>query len=153
MPAYVAHNIPFMVVSGLGRTRQNSTILDGPGTRIVSEVSPVDSPDAQVLQEFFKDKDAKKLAWNGREHNGRNKFKIKIVGRVRLLISTSLLSYLVTNFLVGVSFTASHCSSTCSLCTSSQFSRYQSSTSSRCTFAIVPLEPCVPALSRWSCRC
>jgi hypothetical protein len=81
-PAYVAHNVPLLVVSGLGSTAKHGTKIESPGTRIVSEVPAVETEDALTLLDHFKEKDAVGLAWNGREHNGRDKFKIKAIGRV-----------------------------------------------------------------------
>lgn len=80
-PAYVAHNIPLLVVSGLGPGTEGNTRLKD-GSRIASEVPPIESDDALALLRHFKDKDASDLAWNAREHSGRNKFRVKIVGRV-----------------------------------------------------------------------
>ncbi len=80
--AYMAHNIPFLVVSGLGSTSEDQTRLSSSGVRISSEIPPVESDDAQILLRHFKDSDAGGLAWNGREHSGRNKFRVKTVGRV-----------------------------------------------------------------------
>lgn len=81
-PAYVAHNIPLLVVSGLGFVPPDETTLNEVGTRITSEVPVVDSGDAQVLLRHFRDNDARGLAWNSREHHGRNKFRVKTIGRV-----------------------------------------------------------------------
>jgi hypothetical protein len=81
-PAYVAHNVPLLMVSGLGSAPQNQATLDVEGVRISSDVPPVESEDAQALLRHFQDSDAEGLAWNGREYNGRNKFSVKIVGRV-----------------------------------------------------------------------
>jgi hypothetical protein len=81
-PAYVAHNIPLLVISGLGSPPNHSIRLDNGGARISSEIPPVESEDARALLRHFQESDANDLAWNGREHNGRNKFRVKIVGRV-----------------------------------------------------------------------
>jgi hypothetical protein len=81
-PAYVAHNVPYLVVSGLGEARRNDAYLKAEGVHIVSDVPPVESEDAEVLLKHFKDSDAEGLAWNSREHSGRNKFRVRIVGRV-----------------------------------------------------------------------
>jgi trafficking protein particle complex subunit 11 len=91
-PAYVAHNIPYLVVSGLGVHTKEAIRKDG-GIRIQSGIPPVESEDAATLLKYFQDSDASNLAWNGREHSGRNKFRVKTVGRVVLL---------------GDSFTSSH---------------------------------------------
>ena len=81
-PAYLAHNVPLLVVSGLGSQPRDKSIQGA--IQLASEIPPVDSEDAQVILRHFKDSDAGKLAWNAREHSGRNKFKVKVVGRVGL---------------------------------------------------------------------
>ena len=81
-PAYVAHNIPLLVVSGLGSAPHAGIRLHNGDTHISSEIPPVESEVARALLRHFEDSDASDLAWNGREHNGRNKFRVKIVGRV-----------------------------------------------------------------------
>lgn len=82
-PAYVAHNIPLVVVSGLG-PGTDEAIRTRSGSRIASEIPPVESDDALALLKLFKDADASDLAWNVREHSGRNKFRVKTVGRVAM---------------------------------------------------------------------
>lgn len=81
-PAYVAHNIPLLVVSGLGSQPEKNTGLAESGPRITSEIPLVESEDATVLRKHFEDSDGSNLAWNSREYSGRNKFKVKLVGRV-----------------------------------------------------------------------
>lgn len=84
-PAYVAHNVPLLVVSGLEplvEKGEKVSYEDIEGFHITSEVSPVNSADSQALLGYFRKCDAEGLAWNGREHTGRKKFKVKIVGRV-----------------------------------------------------------------------
>jgi hypothetical protein len=81
-PAYVAHNVPLLVVSGLGSWPHEASTLENGAIRVASEIPPVESEDAQVLLRHFKDNDAGNLAWNAREYSGRNKFRVKIVGRV-----------------------------------------------------------------------
>ncbi len=80
--AYVAHNIPFVVVSGLEPQAHETEHLEAGGTRISSELPSVETEDAQALLRYFRDSDASDLAWNAREHNGRAKFRVKAVGRV-----------------------------------------------------------------------
>ncbi|KAH9206850.1 Gryzun, putative trafficking through golgi-domain-containing protein [Leptodontidium sp. 2 PMI_412] len=82
--AYVAHNVPLLVVSGLGPGSEEEIELKD-GTRIASEVPTVESDDALALLRIFKDGDASDLAWNAREHSGRNKFRVKTVGREYML--------------------------------------------------------------------
>lgn len=79
--AYVAHNLPLLVVSGLAHSDER-TVLSVGGPRISSEIPPVESEDAAVLRRHFKENDGSELSWNSREYSGRNKFKTKIVGRV-----------------------------------------------------------------------
>ncbi|CZT43037.1 uncharacterized protein RSE6_03016 [Rhynchosporium secalis] len=79
-PAYVAHNIPLLVVSGLGQGIGNDLKINN-ATRIASEVPTLESDDALTLLRIFKNGDASDLAWNAREHSGRNKFRVKTVGR------------------------------------------------------------------------
>ena len=81
-PAYVAHNVPYLVVSGLGGAPRNHPDFPAEGVRIASDVPPVESEDAEAIIKNFNDTDAEGLAWNGRASGGRNKFKVKIVGRV-----------------------------------------------------------------------
>lgn len=80
--ADVAHNIPFLVVSGLRTLSQDSAKTNGPGTRIASELPPLNTEDALALLGHFEERNGVGLAWNGREHNGRDKFKIKVIARV-----------------------------------------------------------------------
>jgi hypothetical protein len=91
-PAYVAHNVPLLVVSGLDSAPQDKSIAPEGAIRIASEISPVESEDAQVLLRHFKDSDAGELAWNAREYSGRNKFRVKTVGRVVSADSVIILS-------------------------------------------------------------
>lgn len=79
-PAYVAHNLPLLILSGLGSAQQETVSKDG--IRISSEIPPVENEDAETLLRYFRGSDALDLAWNGREHTGRNKFRVKSVGRV-----------------------------------------------------------------------
>ncbi|KAG9239451.1 Gryzun, putative trafficking through golgi-domain-containing protein [Amylocarpus encephaloides] len=78
-PAFVAHNLPLLVVSGLETLDEPRSAT--PGTSITSEIPSVESDDAQVLLGHFKANDASDLAWNGREHSRRNKFRVKTIAR------------------------------------------------------------------------
>jgi len=89
-PAYVGHNVPLLVVSGLGLNTQND-MKDG-GIRISSEIASVESDDAAALLRHFRDSDASNLAWNSKEHSGRNKFNIRTVGRVFQISIASTIS-------------------------------------------------------------
>lgn len=81
-PAYLAHNIPLLVVSGLGSQPKDCPAQGA--IQLASEIPPVESDDAQVILRHFKDSDAGELAWSAREHSGRKGFKVKAVGRVSL---------------------------------------------------------------------
>lgn len=81
-PAYVAHNVPYLVVSGLGDAQQKQADLEADGVRIASDIPPVEGDDAEVIIRNFKDANAEGLAWNNHASGGRHKFKVKIVGRV-----------------------------------------------------------------------
>lgn len=81
-PAYVAHNVPYLVISGLGGALRDDAELEAEGVRIASDVPPIESEDAQTLLKHFRNADAEGLAWNDDEFGGKNKFKIKVVGRV-----------------------------------------------------------------------
>jgi hypothetical protein len=91
-PAYVAHNVPLLVVSGLDSAPQDKSKAPEGAIRLASEIPPVESEDAQVLLRHFKDSDAGELAWNAREYSGRNKFRVKTVGRVVSADSVIILS-------------------------------------------------------------
>lgn len=86
-PAYVAHNLPLLIVSGLGPVPDESSASKD-GTRITSEIPTVETEDAETLLRHFKESDASDLAWNGREHTGRNKFRVKTVGRVNCTLKS-----------------------------------------------------------------
>lgn len=81
--AYVAHNLPLLVVSGLGAdpSSTNARLKEG-GVIITSDIAPLESEDAQCILKCFKENDAEKLPWNGYEHGEKKKFKVKVVGRV-----------------------------------------------------------------------
>jgi hypothetical protein len=81
-PAYVAHNIPLLVVSGLNSESVEETKQTDAGIHLSSEIPPVQSEDAIVLLRHFKDNDASDLAWNAQEFSGRNRFRVKLIGRV-----------------------------------------------------------------------
>lgn len=112
-PAYVAHNVPYLVISGLGVQEREQIRKDG-GARIVSEIPIVESEDARTLLQHFMDNDASALAWNGKEHTGRNKFKIKAVGRVAFTSWHYL--YKVTEDQIGIYSASTTCFTSCCYC-------------------------------------
>ncbi|CAG8950641.1 hypothetical protein HYFRA_00002850 [Hymenoscyphus fraxineus] len=82
-PAFVAHNLPLLVVSGL--VVHDEAELENDGVPIASEIPPVDSEEARTLLRHFQDSDGTDLAWNGSEHADRNKFRVKTIGRDYIL--------------------------------------------------------------------
>jgi trafficking protein particle complex subunit 11 len=79
-PAYVAHNLPLLIVSGLGSAQDEPASKDG--ILISSEIPSVETEDAETLLRHLKQSNASNMQWNGREHTGRNKFRVQAVGRV-----------------------------------------------------------------------
>ena len=109
-PAYVAHNVPYMVVSGLEPSASFGGESSSQAFRIASDVPWVDTEDSKILLKHFKERDGEGLAWNSREYNGRNKFKIKTVTRVFKPVIKSLIS--VTETLIGLYSATSKCTIT-----------------------------------------
>ncbi|ESZ91081.1 hypothetical protein SBOR_8544 [Sclerotinia borealis F-4128] len=86
--AYIAHNLPLLVVSGLGAdpSPTNARLKEG-GVIITSDIAPLESEDAKYILKYFKDNDAENLPWNGHEYSEKNKFKVKVIGRDYILPS------------------------------------------------------------------
>ena len=102
-PAYVAHNVPYLVISGLGSAERSHADIKVAGVHITSDMPPVDSEIAEVLTRNFKDSDASSISWNSRTSGGRKKFRVKIVGRV-IEQTRQLLLASVTESLIGIRF-------------------------------------------------
>ncbi|KAM0146620.1 hypothetical protein ACHAPG_011043 [Botrytis cinerea] len=85
---YVAHNLPLLVVSGLGAdpSPTNARLKEG-GVLITSDVAPLESEDANFILQYFKNNGAENLPWNGYEHSEKNKFRVKVIGRDYILPS------------------------------------------------------------------
>jgi solute carrier family 25 protein 38 len=91
-PDYVVHNLPFIVLSGLGTTKELDPpppvqhVLPGRAvTTINSEISSVVDDRANVLLEEFLAADATNAPWNGPSSSRRgltHGFRIRTVGRV-----------------------------------------------------------------------
>lgn len=82
------HNVPFLVVSGLG-TAPTKSLLTDPALReqsilVRSEVAPIDSREAKTILRYIQETDATNLPWNSRDISKKYKFKIRTIGRVRL---------------------------------------------------------------------
>jgi len=119
--AYVAHNVPFVVIAGLETSASISSDIDSHAFRIASDIPCVDTEDSKVLLKHFKGRDGDGLAWNAKEYNGRNKFKIMTIKRVFKPAANSFLS--VTETLIGLCFAASKCTITRAIRKTSSVSR------------------------------
>ncbi|KAI1387421.1 Gryzun, putative trafficking through golgi-domain-containing protein [Hypoxylon trugodes] len=83
------HNVPFLVVSGLGTASTKHTLED-PGLReqgilVRSELPSIESREAKIILRCIQEKDATSLPWNSRDTSRRYKFKIETIGREFLL--------------------------------------------------------------------
>lgn len=87
--AYIAHNLPLLVVSGLGAdpSPTNARLKEG-GVLITSDIAPLESEDANYILNYFKENDAEDLSWNAYEHSEKNKFRVKVIGRVAIAGTT-----------------------------------------------------------------
>lgn len=85
-PEYVAHNLPLVVLSGLGDDVPPGPYKDwaaeGSGFVTDSDIPPVKSDDANVLLKHFLENDANDAPWNSKDNQGRSRFKVKVAGRV-----------------------------------------------------------------------
>jgi hypothetical protein len=91
-PKYVQHNLPFIVLSGLGASPELAPpppvqdVLPGRAvTTISSEIPPVTSKYAEPLLQDFLSADATNAPWNGRATSRKelsHGFRIRAVGRV-----------------------------------------------------------------------
>lgn len=81
------HNVPFLVVSGLGTSPAKPVPVDPElrerGILVRSELSAVDTREAKILLRFIQEADATDLPWQPRDDPKKFKFKVKTVGRVR----------------------------------------------------------------------
>ena len=100
---YVAHNLPFVILFGLGSTDPKPRdpienafpLLHEKGIYISSDLPSVTGPAAQELLSCFHDFDAKDAAWNNRPGKGKmgtTGFTYRSVGRVGQ-IPSDILSY------------------------------------------------------------
>ena len=104
--AFVAHNVPLVILSGLGsqpplgHEQVPYPLLEKKGTRITSQLPPVTSPSAEELLSLFLELDGQDAAWNGRPGRGKMGtmgFKIKAIGKVRTKFQ-DFLAYLLPPF-------------------------------------------------------
>lgn len=91
-PAYVQHNLPFIVLSGLGTQTELEpppsvhNVLPGRATiKTSSEIPPVTGERADQLLQDFLTADGSSAPWNARASSRRDLahgFRIRAVGRV-----------------------------------------------------------------------
>ncbi|TGJ88175.1 hypothetical protein E0Z10_g570 [Xylaria hypoxylon] len=88
-PGSLDHNVPFLVVSGLGTNTAKPLSTDPElrerGILVRSELSPVDTREARIILRFIQEADATGLPWQSQDSPKRYRFKIKIIGRELLL--------------------------------------------------------------------
>ncbi|KAF2833226.1 hypothetical protein CC86DRAFT_310940 [Ophiobolus disseminans] len=90
-PEYVQHNLPFIVLSGLGTSKElappppaNNVLPGRATTTISSEIQPVTGDRANILLQDFLSTDATNAPWNGRVPARKglaHGFRIRAVGR------------------------------------------------------------------------
>ncbi|RKF55596.1 putative glutathione transferase omega-1 protein [Erysiphe neolycopersici] len=79
-PAFVAHNIPLILVSGLlSEPKESSKQLDD------TQELNVGPEEASILLKLLQDVDASDLAWNSQEFTANKKFRVKMIGREHTL--------------------------------------------------------------------
>ena len=79
------HNVPFLVASGLNASHSGLS-LDGDlkhqGILFRSEQPPLESREADILDNYFQEIDKKGKSWIGVERDEPFRFRIRSVGRV-----------------------------------------------------------------------
>ena len=85
-PGSLDHNVPLLVVSGLTTAPTKPLVTDPElkeqGILIRSEVSPLDTPEADIILRYIQERDASDLPWNPRGTSRKYRFKVKTIGRV-----------------------------------------------------------------------
>ncbi|KAH8159591.1 hypothetical protein CIB48_g8656 [Xylaria polymorpha] len=88
-PGSLDHNVPFLVVSGLGTNPTKLLPLDSDlrerGILVRSELPSIDTREARIILRSIQEADASSLPWKPRDGAKRHKFKIKAIGREFLL--------------------------------------------------------------------
>ncbi|KAI2636717.1 Gryzun, putative trafficking through golgi-domain-containing protein [Xylaria nigripes] len=83
------HNVPFLVVSGLGNSPTKPLPIDPElreqGILVRSELPPIDSWEAKVILRFIQDAGSISSLWHSRDNPKRYKFKVRLIGREFLL--------------------------------------------------------------------
>ncbi|KAJ3570575.1 hypothetical protein NPX13_g5686 [Xylaria arbuscula] len=88
-PGSLDHNVPFLVVSGLGTSPAKPPPLDPElrerGILVRSELSAVDTREAKILLRFIQEADAANLPWQSRDNPKKFRFNVRTIGREFLL--------------------------------------------------------------------
>ncbi|KAI1272416.1 Gryzun, putative trafficking through golgi-domain-containing protein [Xylaria sp. FL0933] len=88
-PGSLDHNVPLLVVSGLGANPAKPLPTDPElrerGILLRSELPPVDTREARLILRFIQEADAANAPWQPQDGTKRFKFKIKTIGREFLL--------------------------------------------------------------------
>lgn len=85
-PGSLDHNVPFLVVSGLGTTPTKPPPTDPElrerGILVRSELPPVDTRESRIILRLIQEAGASGLAWASRDNPKRYRFRISTIGRV-----------------------------------------------------------------------
>lgn len=79
------HNVPFIVASGLNATANELPLpeqLRDNAILIKSELPPLESKEADVLEAYFEEVDKKSYSWKGVAKDEPYRFRIRTIGRV-----------------------------------------------------------------------
>ena len=79
------HNVPFLVASGLNSTEPELDLegeLSTQGLLVKSDLPPLESREAQVLEKYFEEIDERGTSWAVVPRDEPYRFRIKTVGRV-----------------------------------------------------------------------
>lgn len=83
--ASLDRNVPLLVASGLN-SKLGDIQLEGDlkdqGVQVRSEFAPLENKEAEVLDDFFQDVDARGKSWTSMQSDETYRFRINTVGRV-----------------------------------------------------------------------
>lgn len=81
----LARNVPFLVTSGLNSTPPELDLdgeLGNQGILVKSDIPPLETKEAGILEEFFQAVDARGTSWAPVSRDETYRFRVKSVGRV-----------------------------------------------------------------------
>ncbi|KAI5464626.1 Gryzun, putative trafficking through golgi-domain-containing protein [Mariannaea sp. PMI_226] len=87
-PGSLDHNVPFIVAAGLNKETNElppNAELKGQTILLQSELPPLESKEAEVLEQYFKEVDAQGKSWSGVTREEGHRFRIKTLGRSFIL--------------------------------------------------------------------